>query len=345
MKGIGTFLAMDSGTTNTRVWLIREGKVLAKTQVQAGVRDTARTGSLAFLKEGIRTAIGRVLEQAGENPPPFALAAGMITSGLGLLELPHLQAPVGWRELAEAVESASFPDLYDLTIYFVRGVRSGPLPYTLEEAPGVDIIRGEETEVFGALETLPLKGPLLYLHLGSHSKVIQVDAEERIVGGITTLAGELIHAVQTQTILGSALPKGPVEALDESLLFRGAMWEERYGLSRTFFLIRILEQSHRYREAQLMSVFAGAVASADLHAMRAHGLLKDRSQQVILSGQPAFQPAWRFFLEREGFTVTALPPEETERAFLTGLQKIVFGSPAFHPIIRGPDGAAVQGSA
>jgi len=329
MKGAETFLAMDSGTTNTRVWLIREGEVLAKAFVQAGVRDTARTGSLDFLKDGIRTAISQVLEQAGEKPPPFALAAGMITSGLGLLELPHLPAPIGWRDLAEKVERVHFRDLYDLTIYFVRGVRSGPRPYTLEEAPGADIIRGEETEVFGALETLSFQGPLLYLHLGSHSKVIQVDAKDRIAGGITTLAGELIHAVQTQTILGSALPKGPVGQLSEDLLVKGAEWAERYGLSRTFFLIRILEQSHEYQEDQLMSVFAGAVASADLHAMGAHGFLKDRAQKVILSGRPVFQPVWRFFLEREGFSVTVLSSEEIERAFLTGLQQIVFKSPAF----------------
>lgn len=334
-RGRRVFLAMDSGTTNTRVWLIREGKVLAKAFVQAGVRDTARTGSLEVLKDGIRTAIAQVLEQAGEKPPAFALAAGMITSGLGLVELPHAPAPVGWRDLAQKVEQVQFPDLYDLTIYFVRGVRSGPHPYTFEEAPEADIIRGEETEIFGALTTLSLKGPLLYIHLGSHSKVIHVDAKDRIAGGITTLAGELMHAVQTQTILSSALSKGPPEKVEESLVLKGAGWAERFGLLRTFFLVRILEQGHQYRQEQLFSVFVGAVASGDLHAMKAHGFLKDRRQKIILSGQPTLQPVWKLLLEREGFSVHLLSAEEIEAAFLGGLQQIVFHSPAFQSETRG----------
>jgi len=324
-----TVLAIDSGTTNTRVWLLRAGHVVARSQVEAGVRDTARTGSVATLRDGIRLAIERTTGQAGGDPPAFAMAAGMITSGLGLVELPHRLVPVARRDLSQAVTPVSFPEAGGLSIYFVPGVRTGRAACSLSEAPATDIIRGEETEVFGALELLGVNGPLLYVHLGSHTKVIRVDRRGRIVGGLTTLAGELDHVVRTQTILSSALPPERMARADDSLAAQGAEWAEKYGLSRTFFLVRILEQSGRYTPGQLGSVFAGAVASADLAAMRGHGYLRGRHPAVLLSGRPRFQSVWQRQLERAGLTVTALSPQETERAFLTGLRQIVFDSPAF----------------
>ena len=90
-----TYLALDSGTTNTRIWLIHGGKVAGKAQVQAGVRDTARTGSTVFLKDAIRGGIGQVLEQTGQRAPEVAVAAGMIGSELGLLEVRSEERRVG----------------------------------------------------------------------------------------------------------------------------------------------------------------------------------------------------------------------------------------------------------
>ncbi len=323
------FLAIDCGTTNTRVWLIREGRAAARAEAQAGVRDTARTGSLDTLKTGIRKAIERASGQAGGERPGVALAAGMITSDLGLVELPHLAAPAGRDDLARAVERVVFSDLDGLAVYFVRGVRTGDVHCGLERAPDTDIIRGEETEVIGALDALSLSGPLLYVHLGSHTKVIRVDEQNRIAGGITTLAGELDHVVRTETILSSVLPPEGTGPHDEELVRTGADWSEKYGLSRTFFLLRVLEQSGDYGREQLGSVFAGALASADIQAMRGHGLLGGREPKAILSGRPRLQSVWTFLLEREGLSVTALSADETERAFVTGLQEIVFNSPAF----------------
>jgi 2-dehydro-3-deoxygalactonokinase len=322
------FLAIDCGTTNTRVWLIEDGEVTARAEVMAGVRDTARTGSTVVLRRGIAKAIGQASSQAGVERPTFALAAGMITSNLGLVELPHAPAPAGVGDLSESVERVDFSETEPLTVYFVRGVRTGQVGCGLDDAPDTDIIRGEETEVFGALEMLGIDGPLLYVHLGSHTKIIRIDSDNRIDGGATTLAGELDHVVRSETILSSALPPERTEPWDDDLLDRGAEWAERYGLSRTFFLIRILEQSGQYNAQQLGSVFAGALAFGDIQAIRGHGLA-EQGTRVILSGRPRFQSAWRRFLEREGFGVTALTEEQIESAFLTGLQKIVFNSPVF----------------
>jgi 2-dehydro-3-deoxygalactonokinase len=328
------FLAIDCGTTNTRVWLLRGGDVAARAEVEAGVRDTARTGSPATLKGGISHAIEQAAAQAGGEPPDVALAAGMITSPLGLVNIPHVPAPVASADLSAEVRRVEFPDYGGLAVYFVPGVRSGTLEEDRQQAPNADIIRGEETEIFGTLEMLDVSGPLLYVHLGSHTKMVRLDRRGRIVGGITTLAGELDHVVRTETILSAALPPERMEECDGELLDQGAAWAQKYGLSRTFFLLRILEQSGGYTPHELGSVFAGAIASEDLHAMRGHGLAR-KGTPVVLSGRPRFQSAWRRFLEREGLDVTSLSEEDTEAAFLMGLQRIVFDSSTFQEAERG----------
>ncbi len=47
---------------------------------------------------------------------------------------------------------------------------------------------------------------LTVLNLGSHWKAIQVSESGQITRSWTTLSGELLHAIMTQTILASAVP-------------------------------------------------------------------------------------------------------------------------------------------
>lgn len=47
------FTAIDTGTTNTRVYNIDRGKIMARTYRNVGVRDTAIRGSKDKLKLGI----------------------------------------------------------------------------------------------------------------------------------------------------------------------------------------------------------------------------------------------------------------------------------------------------
>jgi 2-dehydro-3-deoxygalactonokinase len=199
----------------------------------------------------------------------------------------------------------------------------------LDDVPRSDIIRGEETELFGALAERGLGGPLLYVHLGSHHKAIRVDDQGRIAGGITMLSGELERAVREQTILAGSVTPQQAGSFDLDLAERGASWAADHGLPRALFLVRILEQGGDHSVGQLGSVVVGAVAGADVQAMRRSGMLVKGGSPVILSGRPNVQPVWQRLLEREGHPVTALTAEATERAFLNGLREIASRSPVF----------------
>jgi len=318
------YFAVDSGTTNSRVWLMRGQEVVAKTQVSVGVRNTAIDGNNRALVDGVRTAIldlspGR---KSGEQPQ-IVIAAGMITSNLGLHEVAHVPAPAGLHELASNVQQRQFEDLKGFTFYFIPGVRSGPGHADLDNVASVDIIRGEETEVIGALEEIeqPSKGPLLYIHLGSHTKMIQLDATRRISAGASTLAGELTQAIVEQTILRSSLPETPFATFSPIFFSQG--WEhcQQVGFTRGLYEVRILQLNSKFSKQDLASFMLGVILFEEFRCIES---LTNNAigQQVLLSGLPHLQPAWTFALESHGFSVRRLSANETERCFLTGMLRI-----------------------
>ncbi|HZF40577.1 MAG TPA: 2-dehydro-3-deoxygalactonokinase, partial [Blastocatellia bacterium] len=96
-------ICVDAGTTNTRVWLTAGDRVIARARAGVGVRDTARDGSSERLRDALRELINKVRDdvrdqgfaQSSECAPECVIAAGMITSPLGLAEVPHVSTPAG----------------------------------------------------------------------------------------------------------------------------------------------------------------------------------------------------------------------------------------------------------
>src|SRR5260370_4754792 len=134
----------DMGTTNTRAWLMRGAEVLARANLPVGVRDTGRSGSAAQVRGALRELIANVRAQASCTPA-YVAAAGMIGSPLGLLELLHVSPPAGVAELASSSCWVHFPEITDLRILLVPGVRSGPAAVCLHVIQTRAVIRGTET--------------------------------------------------------------------------------------------------------------------------------------------------------------------------------------------------------
>src|SRR5262245_4700095 len=317
------YFAVDSGTTNSRVWLMRDREVVAKKHIPVGVRNTAIEGNNRALVQGIRDAILALTPESAQRPT-VVIAAGMITSSLGLHEVKHVQAPAGLTELAARVQVKHFEDLEGIPFYFIPGVRSGPCNADLDNVDSIDIMRGEETEVMGAFEEIgdiQTGRPLLYIHLGSHTKMIQLDASWRISAGSSTLAGELTQAIVEQTILRSSLPETPFSTFNPIYFLQGLEHCQRVGFTRTLYEVRILQLNSESRKEDLSSFLLGALLSEDFRCLTA--LMREApGQQVLLSGLPHLQPAWSLALERQGFPLRTLSAQETEQCFLTGMLRI-----------------------
>lgn len=318
------FIAIDAGTTTSRAWLVENGVVLAAATVPVGVRDTARDGHAGRLSEAIRDLVVSVRFQSTTQPQLIA-AAGMITSSLGLKELVHQDAPAGVAEIAAGSVELRLPEISDLPIVLFPGVRSGAW-FQEEDIESTDLMRGEETLCLGLASERPGQ-PLTVLNLGSHWKAIQVNSQGQITGSWTTLSGEMLHAVMTQTILASAVPSGRPESLDQNWCQRGAEMFSRYGLSRTLFAVRLWEvqAASRVTAPQRLAFLVGAFAAEGLDVFRRAGYLANG--HVLLIGSGGIADTWQAMLEQSGITVERLDGDAAANAFVTGIGRLLVAAP------------------
>jgi 2-dehydro-3-deoxygalactonokinase len=318
-------ICIDAGTTNTRVWLTAGDRVIAQARAGVGVRDTARDGSSERLRSALRELIDQVCvdarNQGFAQSPVCVIAAGMITSPLGLAEVPHVPTPAGLNELAAATRQYSFPEITDLPILLIPGARSGPRRCDQETVGTTDVMRGEETLLIG-LHALGLLAPRsTLLNLGSHWKVIEFDQYARIASSVTSMTGELIHTTQTQTILAGSVPQSRPSMIDQSWLEAGMREQRRSGLGRALFCVRLLEQGNDGSAEQRLSFMVGAFLASDMDVMISRGLF-DSAGKVVITGGGVIAEAWRGALAHLSVRAIILDDADVERALLAGCRSV-----------------------
>lgn len=290
-------LAVDSGTTSTRAWLLADGAPAAHAEATAGARDVARTNERARLLERVSTVADDALRAGGSRweSVEAVIAFGMITSEFGLEEVPHLNAPVGTAALASALEERRYPELFPTTLFLVPGV----LSLGDGDPTGSDVMRGEETEVVGLLSLGQFEPPFVYLSTGSHTKFVAVDADGRIEWSLTTLSGELLWAVRRETILAGLLDlERPVE--DFEALERGAALAESDGLSRALFAARLLNRVHGATTEACSAFIHGAVAGDDVRSLvRRLDARSASPRRLAIGGAGPLADAYAHLLERK----------------------------------------------
>lgn len=310
---------VDAGTTNTRVWLMRGDEILAQASTMVGVRDSARDGSPARLHAALRDLLREVQAQQVAS---CVVAAGMITSSLGLADVPHLPAPAGLYDLAAATQTYSFPAVTELPVLLVPGIRSGVAECDFDSVAEVDVMRGEETLCVGLLELGLAAPPCTVLNLGSHWKAIQLDAERRVAASVTSLTGELIYATQTQTILASAVPHERPTVIAPEWAAAGMREQQQAGLARALFCVRLLEQKGHCTPDERLAYLAGAYIASDFAGLQNRGLLQ-AGHSVLLTGGGVLAETWAQLLTEHAMHARLVQQEESEQAVLTGLRAIL----------------------
>jgi 2-dehydro-3-deoxygalactonokinase len=120
-----------------------------------------------------------------------AVGAGMVGSANGWVDAPYRAAPAGAAELAAALTTAPG-----------AGLRIVPGIASLSEHP--DVMRGEETQIVGALARSPELATRSVLVLpGTHSKWARIE-DGRVTGFTTYMTGELFAVLRDHSILGRA---------------------------------------------------------------------------------------------------------------------------------------------
>ena len=267
------YLIVDCGTTNLRVTLLDENKnKLDVVKAEGGVRQTSIDGHNGRLRTLLRESMEAVLTKNGYKMEDVerCVASGMITSALGLLEVPHVPAPAGAAELREKMQKKVFEDIAPFEIEFIPGMRNFAGPVDLENFSGMDMMRGEEVEAIGLYKLLAPKGAAMFVLPGTHNKFVAMDAQGKMLGCMTSISGEMLDAITHHTIIAEAVGHSFVNAdeYDSEYAKAGARECAVSGLGRAAFAGRILATLGGKDKAKLQSYLLGAVLALDVQAMQ-----------------------------------------------------------------------------
>lgn len=289
-------LAVDSGTTSTRVHVVEDARIRGEAAGLGGARDLAQSRDRAWLENRVWEIADSALRDAeAEWADTDALVGfGMITSELGLQEVPHLDAPILMDHLARSLQPLERAERFGTPFSLIPGVRSlGPSFHQ------TDFMRGEETEVAGLLGSGDVSPPFLLLSPGSHTKYVFVDVGDVIRWSTTTLTGELLWALHRETILADLIdPDGPLE--DPERVAQGAASVEEVGFARALFTARLLNRVDGESPGGCSDFVHGIVAMADLLSLRKVIDVRGCSTgSVVLTGKSPLASAYEQLLARE----------------------------------------------
>lgn len=234
MSFSGTFLAIDWGTTNRRVFLIEGGQVVRTERDDRGVTSVS---DFAAEAAGIRARFGDL---------PM-LMAGMVGSNIGWQAAPYVPAPAGIEDLA-----ASLLRIDDRTA-IVPGVSvTGP----------ADVMRGEEVQLLGAVAAGMVPHDALLAQPGTHCKWALMESG-RIAGFTTAMTGELFALLRKYGLLSSQLS-------DEVTLGRafldGVEEGRKRDLAASLFGIRAAKLLGERADTDAASFASGLLIGSDVAA-------------------------------------------------------------------------------
>jgi len=306
---MANYITIDGGTTNTRLNLIISERIVDTVKLSVGARLglDKKEEYKGSIKRGIKELLSR--NNRSESDIEAMICSGMITSEGGLIELKHIEAPAGIKELSKSLFKTRIPEITDIPFVFIPGVKlSG------KELFENDMMRGEETELYGLCDKPGSN--TVYLLPGSHTKLIKTDELGRIASFQTSLTGEMIAALSEGTILKGSLNIADSQ-IDEKYLKVGCEYALKYGISTALFKTRILDKALGRSHDEVYSFFLGAVLSSDCNS-----ILSFPERTVVIGGKAVLKNAFSMLLSDSGKKIIAVDDHAVDKATALGALKI-----------------------
>ncbi|HEX5775420.1 MAG TPA: 2-dehydro-3-deoxygalactonokinase [Caulobacteraceae bacterium] len=291
------FLACDWGTTNLRAWLVgRDGEVLAEKEFALGVARLGPGEAQARFTDEVRPALD------AQGLP--AILCGMIGSNLGWKAVDYIPCPAGLDDVRGALATVAEG------VRIVPGVRGKGI------AGAPDVMRGEETQVFGWLlrDEARLRGRHVICHPGTHAKWILVE-DGRLVRFITAMTGELFGVLGKHGVLKSDAPADDEAAFDAGLAAAG----DGGALAARLFTARSRVVAGGEAAESTPSYLSGLLIGAEVASVPP--LLCDAAgYPVVLLGDPDLCRWYERALTARGVETSTHDGEAAALAALTALQ-------------------------
>ncbi|MEJ7640031.1 MAG: 2-dehydro-3-deoxygalactonokinase [Singulisphaera sp.] len=316
-------VALDGGTTNTRARLIHGDRIVATARRAVGVRDAVFDSDSRSLAVAVRAAMEEVSRGLGDVRPDLIVAAGMLSSEVGLTAVPHVEAPAGIDALARGGRSPAPRDRRPADR--LRAGRPHPPRRGRRLGRGRRDAR-EECETVGSWTHLAARSPGRPRRVGSRRglplaglsyKLVAVDAGGRILqphhAGRRDDRGGW-RGTRCSRPASRDLPDEP----DRAALDAGARLATREGLGRAAFLVRIAALAETLGPEARASFWLGAVVADDVAHLSRHPMLDGPVPVRVGGRQPLRSLYARWLGERHAGPVSALDDDLAERASALG---------------------------
>jgi 2-dehydro-3-deoxygalactonokinase len=287
-------IAIDWGSSSFRAYLMSpKGDVLDELASSDGIGSVAAGAYAATLKR----LIGRWLKAHASLP---IVASGMVGSRHGWRETPYVPCPAGPRDVAERLTAVEANG---------RGVVLAPGLSYVDEAGAPDVMRGEETEIFGVADS----GARLIVLPGSHSKWARVEAD-RVAAFKTFVSGELYAALRDHTVAGAFAKAAPTKAPEAAFALgveRGAAaaCEGKSGLLGLLFGARALPLMGALEADDAGEYLSGLLIGAEI----GEGRRLYPGEEPHVAGAEALVKRYLAAFEALGVSARAAPPRAAAR--------------------------------
>ena len=284
-----TLVAVDWGTSSLRGALIApDGEVLEERTLARGILSVA-VGEFPAVFE---SSFGDWMK-----PGTLCLISGMAGSRQGWREAPYCACPAGFGDIAAHLE-------------WVEPGRIAIVPGLSVEKSGIpDVMRGEETQIFGALQLLGLSdasGGVRLVLPGTHSKWVTV-TNHRVTDFSTWMTGELYALLRQHSILARTLPPDDSADHNDAAFEQGVAYSLRGdGLLHTAFSTRTLSLFKRMATNALPSYLSGLVIGEELKCQRL-----ESGDSVVVVGAEALTKKYAQALRQLGVSTQCVDNQAT----------------------------------
>lgn len=301
------FLSCDWGTTSFRLKLanLKTGDVLENVTTDYGIKKAhgqwlqkkdeigRRDFFLSYLKENITH-----LENNMENIP--VIISGMASSNLGLKKLPYASLPIDLNPSQLNIHIREADDDFPNPLMLISGIKAEN-----------DVIRGEETQIFGMVDKLKDSEEAIIILPGTHSKHVII-RNKQIVDFKTYITGELFELLSNHSILKNSLASGNEDMNMNA--FRNGIQESMEGnILNSLFKIRAGDILHKTDKAKNAAFLSGLLIGQEAQALR-----DLKIKQVFLAGEGRLKT-----LYSNALIATLLSDEESEHLTVRGHQYIL----------------------
>ncbi|MDQ6434213.1 2-dehydro-3-deoxygalactonokinase [Mesorhizobium sp. LHD-90] len=295
---IPAIAAADWGTTRLRVWLLdRTGNVLAERRSDEGL--------LAAQPDRFAEILERQLADMGAPPTLPTILCGMVGSRQGWVEAPYTTVPVSLADIFGAAVRVAGT---------ARDIRIVPgLAQRDPSAP--DVMRGEETQLAGAVATLG-SGRHLVCMPGTHSKWVEL-ADGAVKAFQTFMTGELFSVLSTQSILRHSIGRDAKVAAGSTAFetWCANALAAPGPVETSLFRIRAATLLQGLQPADAAAALSGMLIGAEISAAKARFLTQGGSVVLIASG--SMSDLYQTALGLAGFDVMVADADDAVRAGLT----------------------------